>query len=133
MFERRGIKMEKPRRRDTFYIVLNRWMFLKHKGENIGDYLCARNIRRIAIYGMGDMARHLWDELKNTKCEVVAVIDSEEKYYYDDIKTITIENFKENVDMIVYIDPLEPVNMIEELKVKCQNVCSLEDVVFYAF
>lgn len=114
-----------------FYYILNRWLYMKERGEKIGDYLKKQHIRRVTIYGMGDMARHLINELKGSECQVVEVVDDMEEYYYDDIKTKLLDNSNNNTDIVIYTDPMLDIKAVEKIQEKMEcRVCSIEKLIF---
>ena len=54
---------------------INKWLNLKLKGYKIADYFHKRDIRNIAIYGMGQIGLNLFEELKDSLIEVECFID----------------------------------------------------------
>lgn len=58
-----------------YFNLLNKWMRQKEKGISIADKLRQRGIQEVAIYGMGDIAKHLQQELAGTGVIVKYAID----------------------------------------------------------
>jgi hypothetical protein len=117
---------------EEFYRTLNQWMTLIEKGENIDGVISSvGNVHEIAIYGMGDMARHIMVALKETDIRIVCVLDNNEYECYDGIEITKIENCSKKVDLVIYTNPLEEDLVIEKLKTKfgCP-VIGLSDIVF---
>ena len=57
------------------YRMLLQWITLAQKERNISDYLTEKGYKNIAIYGMGDVGKLLFNELKNTPILVKYGID----------------------------------------------------------
>lgn len=57
------------------YSVIYHWMMLKQQGFNIADYFKQKNMEKIAVYGMGDLAFLLMSELKNDDVKILFGID----------------------------------------------------------
>ena len=111
-----------------YYDILNEWMHLIEENQNIGRILTKIGVKQIAIYGMGSMAIHIINMLKNSDIEVVCVMDSEPLVYYD-VKTSTIDNEPLEVDLIIYTNPNEDDEVLEKLK-KISKVMYIGDVIF---
>lgn len=58
-----------------YYNVLNKWMKQKENGGSVAETLRQQGVQKIAIYGMGDMARHLQHELADTDIVIKYAID----------------------------------------------------------
>lgn len=117
-----------------FYKVLNKWMFMKNEGKNIDTILCSRGIKKVAIFGMGDMARHVIKELEHGDCEISGVIDFSSDYFYEDIQTKRIEDFEDEADIVIYTDAFLDSQIVERLKERFyEKVFSLSDIIFERF
>lgn len=69
---------------------INKWLNLKLKGYKIADYFHKRDIRNIAIYGMGQIGLNLFEELKDSLIEVECFIDRNAKKMHAPIKIIDL-------------------------------------------
>lgn len=65
-------KVEKYR---NYYEMLGQWISLKNRGVKIEKYFMDNDIHNIAIYGMGNVGVHLYNELKDSKVKVDYCID----------------------------------------------------------
>lgn len=115
-----------------FYRTLNQWLTLIENGDNIGSIINSiGNIHNIAIYGMGDMARHIINALKETDIRVVCILDKKSYECYDGLKIETIDACDKNMDLVIYTDSTLTKQVIEDLSVKFKcPVVSLADLVF---
>lgn len=113
------------------YYQLLQWVRLKQNNIQLIDFFHMNNFRNIAIYGMGDMAYLLINELKDTDVTIRYGIDAN---FYGDfwgIHVISIEEEFSKVDAII----ITPVFAYDNVFVKLHNKCempliSLEDVLF---
>lgn len=83
------------------FMLMNQWVKVKQKGENIGDYLERRGYNRIAIYGMSYVGDSLVRELKKSNVQVLYGIDQKADTQGIDIDVVTIEDTLKMVDAIV--------------------------------
>ena len=81
--------------------VLSDWMTVREHGQSICDYLKARKLYRIAIYGYGHLGRHLLAELQNSGMEVSYIIDRNARYINTDIMLKTPDDDMEKVDAFI--------------------------------
>lgn len=126
--------MEKTKRDEMieeFYYVLDQWLTMLENGKSVGAIVQETGCKNIAIYGMGAMARHLLYALKNTTVKVVCVLDNVAREYYGNIRTQTVSECNETVDLVIYTNPKEDAQVLQKIvqKYECP-VVSLVDVVF---
>lgn len=77
------------------------WVEHEVQAHQIADYLCACNMKKIAIYGMTDIGVMLYQLLKGTDIEVVGGIDRSKKVLNLPIQIVKPKEFSEAVDAIV--------------------------------
>lgn len=77
-----------------YFQLLNRWMIVRNEKKQIADYFHEENISKIAIYGMGELANRLFEELEGSDIQVLYGIDRDvcctnsritEVYYPDEL------------------------------------------------
>ena len=107
-----------------YYNLLNKWMKQKEKDVLIAEKLKQKGIKEIAIYGMGDIARHLQHELRNTDVTVKYAIDKSELSVID-IDTYLPDSELPQVDAVIVTPVLEYENICKFLKQKisCPVIC----------
>ena len=114
-----------------FYHIMDQWLTLYEEGRSISDILKEENCYRIAVYGMGVMGMHLIDSLKNSGVKVIYVLDEKSVEYCNGIVTKTLEDDLDVVDVVIYTNPCEKMDVIKKIKDKFScKVISLADVVF---
>lgn len=124
------LKNKKVDKFKDYYHLLNQWLIHKQEGKCLEQYFIDNNYKSIAIYGMGEVGNRLYNELKDSKINVLYAIDESSWSAYSDIRIINIDDYKE-VDVIVVSAIFDFDNIIKEIseKVNCP-IISLEDVVY---
>ncbi|SFQ11603.1 hypothetical protein SAMN04487928_11946 [Butyrivibrio proteoclasticus] len=84
-----------------YYKILNNWMILKEKEISICQYFKANRMKRIAIYGAGDLAKHLIHEIRKEGLDVVCLIDKNKKNPIDGVYIIAPSDIIPECDVIV--------------------------------
>lgn len=102
------------------FILFEKWMSLKRKGNKIEEFFVKEGIKNIAIYGMGYMGCNLYDELENTGINISYIIDRD----INDIKDVTCavlpNGLLNKVDAIV----ITVFNEENEIKLYLEKKCS---------
>lgn len=60
---------------EDYYHLLNHWLEAKNYGASAAEYFEANEWKSIAIYGMGDLANRLMEDLEGTSVSVSYGID----------------------------------------------------------
>lgn len=92
---------EKAFRYEKYWKIFDAWMNLREQGKKIENYLVSEDIRRIGIYGVGMMGKHLITELSDSKVEVVYGIDQNAELIKDYIHIYRPDEVIPDVDAIV--------------------------------
>lgn len=133
----KSILKKKIKKQDMSFLGMStviKWMENKNKGFNIGNYLLEHGYKRIAIYGLGDIGKLLYEELKETDIKVVCFSDrnyESMEVIEEKIKVVSPDNIKD-VDVVV-VTPMvsydEIVAMLGEIDPKLPTL-SLRDIMF---
>lgn len=109
---------------------MNQWINLKQDEKKVEEYFIQKNLKRIAIYGMGYVGKRLVKELKRTEIEVVYGIDRNAADIFSEIELVTMDDDLEDVDAVVVtlVDEYDTVCDILSQKVKCP-VIAIEDII----
>ena len=76
-----------------YFQLLNRWMISDYEGKRVADFFHQEKIKRIAVYGMGELANRLTEALEGSGIQILYGIDRDvcctnariaEIYYPDD-------------------------------------------------
>lgn len=114
----------------ALFLLMNQWVKVKQRGNNLSSYLKKNGYHNIAIYGMNYVGETLVDELKDTGIHIAYGIDQKADGLYADINIVSPEDELESVDAIVvtaitFFDEIE-----EKLKRKTDvPIISLEEIV----
>lgn len=120
-----------------YYDITNKWIKNKNLNKNIDIYFQENNIKSIAIYGIGEMAERLYEELKDKKIHIKYFIDRDQKTI-NNISSIPIIRTDDltainKVDAII----ITPIYAYESIKVDIENngttvqIISLKDIIEY--
>lgn len=114
-----------------YYDLVVRWMILKQNGISIADYFDKNDLTDIAIYGMGDFGRILYEELDSAKIKIICGID---RNSMNDLKIRVInpsEVKKERIGAIVVTAISDYDSIEKELKgyVKCP-IIGLDEIIY---
>lgn len=121
----------------SYYTMLNQWLCVKQKNQNLTEYFKKNNYKRIAIYGLGEMGSRLIEELKDTDIEVLYGIDKDIDGTFCDIMAYSlddIEQIQEKPDVVVVTAIFAYDEIKDMLSQKSEiEIVSLEDVVFEVY
>lgn len=125
------VESPKPNKYLIMTKLLNRWIYNKQKNFSISKYLEEREMKQIAIYGMGDVGQRLYDELENSPIEVKYVIDRRAKQIISAVRIIDVDDIFESVDAVIVtaVYDFEEIKQALRLKLKCPIV-SLEEIIY---
>lgn len=90
--------------RDCF-VTVKRWLENRNQNKTFGDYFRRYGYQTIAIYGVGDLGRLLYEEIRETDIAVKYFVDrnAEGIHEVDGIPVITISEISgmEDVDALI--------------------------------
>lgn len=117
------------RKLSMYYDILNCWLELKQRGDSIETWFLDNGYKAIAIYGMGDLGKHLYDELKDTGVNVKYGIEGATNGWYLDLEIKPLDEKLKRADVIV----VTPVFAFDEIKRKLGEkvdcpIISLHDI-----
>lgn len=115
-----------------YYLLLNHWLEAKHFGHNAAEYFVEEGYKNIAIYGMGDLANRLCEDLANSKICVSYGIDRDVAVSISRLSEVYApEDELKAVDVVV-VTPFhayESINIQLREKLSCP-IISLEEVIW---
>lgn len=111
--------------------VLQQWIRLKNMEKSIAAYFVKRNIRSIAIYGMGDLGNRLFEELKSSAVEVLYGIDQNKDKVFSEIPIYSMDDELPYVDAVIVTPYLSYDQILPKVKEKFHGeILSLEDIIY---
>lgn len=115
-----------------YYLLLNHWLEAKNYGHDASEYFEDEDFKYIAIYGMGDLANRLSEDLEKSKVKVRYGIDKDIANSVSRISDVfTLEDELEKVDAVI-VTPFFEFDQIKEQL--CKNftcpIISLEEVIW---
>lgn len=117
------------RRNEEKFRLLSQWIRLKNHNIYLKKFFEYQNISTIAIYGMGDIGKLLYDELKATEYNHIVKygLDSKIEGEYDGLTICSLTSDNEPVDSII----ITPVLITDEIENRIYEV--LGDKTTYTF
>ena len=121
---------EKAYRYETYWRVLDRWLYLKESGRNMADYLEEKGIHSVAIYGVGMLGEHLLKELQEGNVKVCYGIDAKKDKIKAEIPIYSIYEELPETDAIIVTVPYAFEEIKERLEKKTSYlILSLESLI----
>lgn len=115
----------------SYYYMLNQWFQFKQNGESIEKYFIEKGYSKIAIYGMGEMGKCLYAELKDTDVSIKYAIDKNFAGEIKDLLVLDIDDELEEVDAVIVTATFAFDTIKEDLagRINCP-IISLEDIIY---
>lgn len=114
-------------KRQLYYKVLSKWMANVLNGKRMWQILSEWHIKNVAVYGMGELGRHLVKELENGIINVRLCIDKRTEFSsiadeIQDIDAVIITPVLEYKDIRLYLKKFfnVPIISLEELISECE-------------
>lgn len=85
----------------NYQVTLKKWMYLNEQNRTISGYLKNKNIKTVAIYGMGNLGSRLYDELLAADVTVPYVIDRKSELLKEVMVVKDPESKPEGVDAVI--------------------------------
>lgn len=133
-YEPKDVKKEDYEKIKKYYQLLNRWMVNHENDRWIAKVLSSLNMYNIAIYGMGDLGRHLEKELESSVIKVSLCFDKRSVFLHRDDALTYIKERYSDLDVIIVTPVMEykdirlhlkkffdvPIMSLEELVYECE-------------
>lgn len=119
----------------SYFKLLNKWLLLKNKGIEFKDFFLHYEIYNIAIYGGGEVAHRLLEELNGTSIRVVCIIDQNSKKVDTSLPIMSPDEDIPELDAIVvtpvYLFGQIYLKLIKRVDCKIISMCEIVDFEFY--
>ena len=126
------IENDREKKYKAYYELMNNWLQLKNKGVSVVNYFQDFNIQTIMIYGGGEVAHRLVEELEGTDIKIAGILDRNPRYKNDRVSVFSLRDNLPRYDVIV-VTPVYSFGTIYIQLVKKSNdkVISMEEVIDY--
>lgn len=128
-----NVMIVSPKRYEVGFALMNQWIKLKNEGKNFEKYFHDKDIKRVAIYGLGALGERLYEDLLHIDIEVVYGIDRiADSKKIEGLRIVKPNELLEAVDRII-VTPVQDYPYIEyELSQNTSShIISLEDILQY--
>ena len=123
-------KEHKDERDRRYCQLFDNWLVLQERADGIEEYFHARNIKEIAVYGYGNIGRHIVAQLSGTDITVKYVIDRSEGKDYP-IDRYRLTDRLPEVEAIIVTPICEYKQIKDELRNRgTWKMISIEDVIY---
>lgn len=116
---------------NNYYYLLDFWMQALENNKSVNDYLCRLGYKRVAIYGMGALGKHLCKQIENFDYEIVTIDKMKFEYnaHMIELNSETVKYI--DVDLIIITPVMEYYEIKQELKELLNNIpiMSLEELI----
>ncbi len=112
-----------------YYHILNSWLEIKQDGRSLSDYFKKSNYKKIGIYGMGDLGKRLYYELKEADMKLCLIDKNADEISFEE-EVISLEDVMPALDVVVVCSSyyFDGISKKLKRKVKCP-IISIRDVV----
>lgn len=112
--------------------LFEKWLILAERGDSIRQFFEARNIKEIAVYGYGNIGKHLVAQLSGSDINIKYVLDKRKDCIItDNIPCYPLLGKIQSVDAIVITPICEYMEIKNTLKrVTSAELISIEDIIY---
>lgn len=120
-----------------YFDILCAWMRLYQNGKSIIKYFLDKDIKKIYIYGIGNIAEFISKDIENDVKIIAYIVENRrENYEYNDRKVYDMRDGKKLENIPIVITPSYDKHLIMHLFAKAQiknEIILIEDILKYAF
>ena len=125
------IKKDNDKRLDNYNLLMH-WLEVKNAGGSVASYFNDMGYKKVAVYGMWDLANRLIEDAESGGIDIVYGIDRDAACCISQLENVySLEDELPEADVIV-VTPFyafDEIKSVLSTKIKCP-VISLEDVVW---
>lgn len=119
------------KRMEAQYNLLDQWMTLEEAGVTLEDILQERGYREIAIYGMANIGKHVYQALKDSSIKICYGMDRSKSGQYEKISIKKTDDAVDAVDAMIVTAIMDYDNIKKNLEKKLNfPVVSLEEILY---
>ena len=111
--------------------LFDNWLIINERGNKIEEYFHARGIKEVAVYGYGNIGRHLVTQLLRTDIKIRYIIDKRNVITEYAIDRYCLRDKLPEVEAIIVTPVCEYQAIKKEIadKVSCK-VISIEEIIY---
>ena len=114
-----------------YYAIMHQWMRLIQKGHNLSNYCEKNQYKRVAIYGLNDIAYTIINELNDFDTKIAFCIDRNADNLFSEIDLYRPDEDMPDVDVCIVAIPELYREITEVLKGKMNcPIISIEDIIW---
>ena len=127
-FSKKGVDDKNKR----YLQLFDKWMILTERGDSIKKFFAEKNIKEIAVYGYGNIGKHLVTQLSDSDINIKSVIDKrKDRIIANNIPCCQPSGNMADVDAIVITPICEYAEIKNVLKKSTSaELISIEDMVY---
>lgn len=95
------VKDKKIKKFNDYYKILDNWLTIKEQQRGLGIFFTKNNIKKVAIYGMGNIGKHLCWELEQNGVNIAYAIDENKMETINNLNIYTPDEPLPEVDIII--------------------------------
>lgn len=125
-------RKEEGNEKDKIYNRLyHNWLLIIERGDRIEDYFHDKGIKEVAVYGYGNIGRHLVKQLIKTDVSVKYVIDKNKKDVSENIDIYHPTDKLSEVDAVIITPICEYQSIKNKIDKKISGeIISMEDIIY---
>ena len=108
-------------RKNSFYQLMRNWMQLNLNGGSIEEQLMKLGCFSVAIYGVGNHGRMLYEDLRDTQISVKYFIDKQKKEGLGEVPVYSLEEELPDADAVIITPYLEFASIQQVLQDKIRS------------
>lgn len=115
------------------YSLSNNWEKMNKEGKTFQKFFEDNKMKRIAIYGFGEIGKRLYRDLQNLDIDIAYVVDQNaDRICLENVKVVDLTHELEPVDVII-VTPIQFFEEIEETlrHITKSDIVSLEEIMEY--
>lgn len=115
---------------EDYFAISNKWLKNRNQGISVAEFFRRNHYEKIAIYGMGEIGRRLYEELQLEGIKVEFVFDRNAQRVDPKLNVCSIDKKIPPVDVIVITPVFDYESIEEKLKsITKADIISIKDAI----
>lgn len=129
--DEQGYLYTEAAKRRAYCRIYDKWMALMEDGISLDTYFIKHGIRTIVIYGYMALGKHLYEQLRASSVEIIAIMDKRGGIRHQELPVYSLEDKIPECDAIIVTPVYDYGEILSDLQKKTNvKIISLEQVVF---